>query len=74
VHLMARKLNHDQKRALRAASVARFVQQYARKSQKGVEPNDRRYDRDLEATIRKLPPEELDRLIREDEDAPDSDN
>jgi hypothetical protein len=67
---MPKKLNHDEKRALKAAEVATFVQQYGRKSQKGVEPNDRRYDRQLEATIKKLPPEELDSLIRDDEDGP----
>jgi len=68
---MARKLNQDKKRALQAAEVATFVQQYGRKSQKGVEPNDRRYDRNMEAVIKRLPPEDLDRLLREDEDAPD---
>ena len=70
---MARKLNQDEKRALQAAEVAKFVQQYGRKSQKGVEPNDRRYDRDTETMIKRLSPEDLDRLIREDEDIPDND-
>jgi hypothetical protein len=65
---MARKLNQDQKRALQAADIAKFVQQYGRKSQKRVEPNDRRYDQRLEVKIKRLPPEKLDQLIREDED------
>jgi hypothetical protein len=64
---MGRKLNQDEKRALQAAEVAKFVQQYGRKSQKGVEPIDRQYDRRTEAKIKRLPPEDLDRLIREDE-------
>ena len=67
---MSRKLNHDQKVALHAAEVAKFIEQYARKSQKGGEPNDRRYDRRLEAKIKRLRPEYLDRLLRDDEDGP----
>lgn len=35
---------------------------------KGIDPNDRSYDRKLEAAIKKMPPEDLDRLMREDED------
>lgn len=65
---MARKLNHDEKRALKAADVAKFIQQYGRKAMKGIDPNDRSYDRKLEATLKKMPPERLDRLMREDED------
>ena len=70
---MSRKLNQHEKRALQAAEVAKFIQQYGRKSQKGVEPNDRRYDRNTEAMIKRLPPEDLNRLLREDEDIPEND-
>ncbi len=31
------------------ANIGTFLQQYQRKAQLGVEPNDRHYDRDLEA-------------------------
>jgi len=63
-----RRLNADQKRALKAATVSVFVQRYGRKAQRGVEPNDRRYSRDVEKALKQLKPEELDSLIRDDEE------
>jgi len=63
-----RRLNAEQKRALKAATVGLFVQQYGRKAQRGVEPSDRRYDLDVERAVRQLKPEELDALLRDDED------
>jgi hypothetical protein len=62
-----RRLNADQKRALKAASLQTFVQEYGRQAQKGVEPNDRDYDRDLEKAIKQMKPEELDKLLRDGE-------
>ena len=63
---MPRKLNRDEKRALRASSLALFLKSYGRRSQKGVEPNDRRYDRQEEEAIKRLSPDELDALLRDD--------
>jgi hypothetical protein len=63
-----RHLNAEQKRALKAAAVSRFVQQYGRKAQRGAEPNDRRYSRDVEKALKQLKPEELDSLMRDDEE------
>jgi hypothetical protein len=63
-----RRPNASQKRALKSATLKTFVQQYARKAQRGAEPNDRRYDREVERAIKQLKPEELDRLLRDDED------
>jgi hypothetical protein len=63
-----RHLNADQKRALRAATVNVFVQQYGRQAQRGIEPNDRRYSRDVEKTLKQLKPDELDSLMRDDEE------
>ncbi len=60
--------NADQKRAIKAADVAIFVRRYGRKAQKGQDPNDRQYDRRLERTLKTLPPDQLDQLIRDDED------
>ena len=40
-----------------------FLQQYRRKSQRGVEPNDRQYDRKIEAQLKRLPPGELSELL-----------
>lgn len=48
--------------------VAAFAKLYARKAQRGVEPNDRRFDRKVEKLVKKLRPEELSRLLHEDED------
>jgi hypothetical protein len=62
-----RHLNADQKRALKAATVSVFVRQYARRAQRGIEPNDRRYDRRVERALKQLQPEELDLLLRDDE-------
>ncbi|WP_156527986.1 hypothetical protein [Bradyrhizobium stylosanthis] len=63
-----RHLNADQKRALEAAVVCVFTQQYGRKAQRGVEPNDRRYSREMERKLKQLKPERLDLLMRDDED------
>jgi hypothetical protein len=63
-----RHLNAEQKRALRAADIKRFVQQYGRGASPGYDPNDRGYDREIEQMVRRMSPEELDRLMREDEE------
>jgi hypothetical protein len=65
---MRRHLNADQKRALKAATVNVFVQQYGRKAQRGMEPNDRRYSRDVEKALKQLKPDELDSLMRDDQE------
>jgi hypothetical protein len=63
-----RHLNADQKRALKAAKFGKFVQQYARKAQKGVDPNDRSYSREIEQAAKRMKPESLDHLLRNDDD------
>jgi hypothetical protein len=63
-----RHLNAEQKRALRAADIRRFVQKYGRGASPGYDPNDRSYDREIEQAVRRMSPEELDRLMRDDED------
>jgi hypothetical protein len=63
-----KRLNADEKRASKAAAVQHFAQQYARKAQKGIEPNDRRYKRQIEKKVKNMKPEDLDRLLRDDED------
>jgi hypothetical protein len=60
-------LNADQKRALKTAGLQRFIRQYGRKAQKGIEPNDRRYQRETEDAVKRMKPEELDEILREDE-------
>ena len=63
----ARHLNADEKRALRVADIKQFVREYGRRAQRGIEPNDRRCDREIEKVVRRMSPEELDRFLREDE-------
>jgi hypothetical protein len=40
-----------------------FLREYAKRAQKGQEPNDRTYDRNIEKQLRRIKPEELDRMI-----------
>ena len=62
-------LNAAEKRALKAADIRRFVQVYGQRKPRGsYEPNDRGYDREIEGAVRRMSPEELDRLMREDEE------
>jgi ribosomal protein S20 len=61
-----KRLNTEQRRALKAAKLKSFVQEYGRRAQKGVEPNDRRYDREVEQIVKRMRPDELDRLLRDD--------
>jgi hypothetical protein len=48
--------------------VGTFLRLYGRRAQRGVEPNDRGYDPEVESYLRRLKPEELDRLLHGDED------
>lgn len=47
--------------------LATFVRQYARRAQRGVEPNDRRHDLKIEKLMKSLSPEELSALLNDDE-------
>ena len=69
---MRRKLNAEQKRALVAGELRALIENYGRKAQKGVEPNDRRYDKELLKRIERMKPENLDRLLREDDEVENS--
>lgn len=51
-----------------AGQLGKFVQQYKRKTQKGSEPNDRAYSRELGATIKQLSPEELSEFLTSESD------
>ncbi|HEX3808851.1 MAG TPA: hypothetical protein VHW02_04035 [Rhizomicrobium sp.] len=53
---------------MKAADIKRFVRQYGRKAQRGIEPNDRRFGREIEEMVKRMSPEELDRIMREDEE------
>ncbi len=50
-----------------ASVIGLFLQQYQRKAQRGAEPNDRQYDRKIERYIRRMKPEELDKVLNGEE-------
>lgn len=54
-----------------AQDIGLFMQQCTRKAQHHTEPNDRPYDRKLEERLKRLPPEELGRLLSGEEDDDD---
>lgn len=58
--------NSSEKRRRKAAKVACFVKAAGRKAQKGKEPNDRSYDHEYAKKIRRMKPEEFDRLLRDE--------
>lgn len=59
------------RRKLRA-DVATFMRQYGRTSKRGgLDPNDRKYSKSVEKLVKRLPPDELDRILRDDEDDPE---
>jgi hypothetical protein len=62
------RLNADKRRALKAARLRTFFQQYERKAQKNADPNDRHYDREVEKVVKRMKPDELDQLLRDDEE------
>ncbi len=47
-------------------NIAQFVKEYGRKAQRGVEPNDRQYDRKVEKLIKRMDPKELSELLNEE--------
>jgi hypothetical protein len=44
------------------------MKQYRRKAHKGHDPNDRGYSREVEKCVKRMKPEDLDRLLRGEED------
>jgi hypothetical protein len=66
--LARKRLNAAEKRALAAARVGYFVQQYGRKAHKGNDPNDRSYDRKVERAVKRMKPGKLDELLWDDEE------
>jgi len=68
---VVRSASKREKQAI-ATRIGAFLQQYRRRSQKGQEPNDRGYDREIEQALRMLRPEDVDAIINdrlEDDDA-----
>ena len=55
-------------RGRKVGELRTFVQQYALKARRGFDPNYRRYDHEIEKVVKRMPAEELDRLLRDDEE------
>jgi len=51
-----------------SAELSAFAQQYRRKAQRGVEPNDRAYSREAETLMKRMPAEELSSLLNPESD------
>lgn len=51
-----------------AAATARYLSQIGRQAQKGVEPNDRRFDHELDEKLNRMRPEDVDALFRGEDD------
>lgn len=64
---MPKKLTADELDARKAAEAARYVRQIGRQAQKGIEPNDRRYDREFDQKARRMDPVHFNALINGDE-------
>jgi len=60
-------VGHGKRKWLRS-NIGDFMRQYKRKAQRGVEPNDRQYDRKVEEEIKRMDPFELDQLINGTDD------
>ena len=44
-----------------------FIKNYSRKAQRRTEPNDRRYDRKIEKWLKTAKPDELSKLLNQEE-------
>lgn len=63
-----KRLNADQKRERRAAGWQLLIKQIGRRAQRGVEPNDRKHSKKVDVRLRRMRPEDFDRLIRHGEE------
>ena len=66
-------MNRSQKQQLKGR-VEAFMQQYARKRHPRHDPNDRRYDREIEALVKRMAPEELAELLADDDEPAQADS
>lgn len=64
-----RRPNAQQRRALSAATVQKFLTDTGRKAHRGApDPNDRSTDHEVELRLKRMKPEDVDRLMRDDEE------
>ena len=63
-----KRLNAAERRAVKAAAIQHFAKKVARRAQKNTEPNDRKYDREIESAASRMRAEDLDSLLRDGDD------
>jgi len=63
-----KKLNAVERAALKAESIRLFVGQAGRQAQRGAEPNDRHFSRDVERQVSQLQPQDFDVILRGEDD------
>jgi hypothetical protein len=51
-----------------ASRIGEFLRLYGRRAQRGEEPNDRRYDRKIEAQLKRMKPTEVASLINDEDE------
>ena len=56
----------EKKKEWLKSNISQFVKEYGRKAQRGLEPNDRQYDRKVEKLIKRMDPKELSELLNEE--------
>ena len=60
---------NERKKAKLRGELATFIRQYRRRKGRGgvsQDPNDRKYDRQFEEMVKRMKPEELDELMRDE--------
>jgi len=65
---MGKHGNEDDRRAKRSAALRLYARKVGRQAQKGVEPNDRTYDKKQHRRLRRMSAVEIDRLLRHGDD------
>ena len=63
-----RRLTAKEKEERKAADWQLFVRQAGRKAQRGREPNDRLHSNEDDTSLRRMRPQDFDRLIRHGEE------
>lgn len=61
-----RKYARKKKKEWLKSIIGQFVKEYGRKAQRGVEPNDRQYDRKVEKLTKRMDPKEWSELLNEE--------
>ena len=66
---MGYNVNVSKRRQRLEGRIGTFIRQYARKRHPRHDPNDRRYNREVEAMVKRMDPQELDALLRDEGDS-----